>query len=224
MKNCIYVLLLCIIIIIIYLIDIILYTEEISDVISYNDLIKQLKKGDILFSHGTNILSYLISFINNSHFSHVMMATDTENIIQNIPVKLFNIKDKNDVDIYSLKKFIKSGYLNKLYYMPISDKFDRHIDFDNVLNHKYTFSIYSADNNIFHNCTSIIAKIIKNNICDKINKSHQYIPKKLLKNIKESTLLYDKIYEVDIEKYTYRNIYTKLKNFFILYDTQKIQI
>jgi hypothetical protein len=234
MKSYFIIFILLIIIIIIYLLEIIIYDEDIHDIITYNQLQKRLKKGDILFSHGTNILSYIVSITNNSKFSHVIMATDSKNIIQNLPVTLYNIKNKNDVDICSLTKFINNGYINKLYYLPISDNFNKHIDFDSVLKDKYSFSIYQFmnsmlinndniyDDNINHHCSSTIAKIIKKNISNIIKNPIQYTPKELFKDIKEMTPYYDKLYEVKLNKYNTLSFYKKLKYMFMIYDESYI--
>lgn len=156
---------------------------DIEEKISFDSFQKRMKYGDILFASGPYLANYMKRIFTNSPLAHVMMVYDHDEIFHVIPTSFYNIKNMNDVHIVSLKKYLKSGLIDRLYYLPIkrrfNKKYNKKFNIDEYINYKYSYNTSEFIQAWIPNeinvddidkypseiiCSALIAKIIKENI------------------------------------------------------------
>lgn len=207
-------------------------TPKIKSVITLCQLKKRMKKGDIFFIKGTSGLSFMINFTTNCEFSHVFMATDNINIINNIPVDMTNIKNKRDADIYPLMNYLKPGYSKKMYYLPINNSFKGDFDFKKYVGSKYSHDdagyAYFPNTNTFKPliprrknmfCSEYVAAILKESILPNLSHPITYTPKELYFDLVDDGRYYSDLFEVDVSEFiSGDSLWTVIKKFFYCYD------
>ncbi len=205
----------------------------VTNKISWRDLQKRMKQGDVFFSTGDFYGSDITNIVCNSYYSHTFIATDNKNIFNCYQAKNCGIMDTNDCDIYPLKKMLENGFIKKMFYLPISDRFKKKINFNKYIGIA-PFGFKSALNLLIPPifgpypkydiksmtiCSEIIAVIIKDNIIPTISYPSRLTPKLLCHELVDNGEYYQYLYEVDVsEFYNKIPLMQKIKNYVGYYD------